>query len=140
MTARWKGLADRQHIGSAWFRGRDMPSLDPLPRRTMSPPPTRWSQARLHVCEQRSARTKPSLPPNRASRLRGVDFFHGPSCALPDIFLKDSPKDTPDENKRRERLQTWRLDAMCSIKNPFRIGNVYLGNAKQIVGIFKIPH
>src|SRR5207248_8842990 len=67
-------------------------------------------------------------------------FFHGPSCALPDIFLKDSPKDTPDENKRRERLQTWRLDAMCSIKNPFRIGNVYLGNAKQIVGIFKIPH
>jgi len=67
-------------------------------------------------------------------------FFHGPSCALPDIFLTDWVKETPDEDKRRELVQTWRLDAMCSIKSPFRIGNVYLGNAKQIVGIFKIPH
>src|SRR4051794_16480192 len=119
MTARWNSLPDPQRIGSAWFRARDTPSLDPVPRRTTSPPPTRWSQARLHVCEQRSARTEPSLPPNRASRLRGVDFFHGPSCALLDIFLTDWVKETRDEDKRREPVQTWRLDAMCSIKNPF---------------------
>ena len=72
--------------------------------------------------------------------MRGVDFFHGPSCPLPDIFLKRSPKETPDENKRRERLQTWRLGATCSIKNQFRLLQTYLGNAEQILGIGKTPY
>src|SRR6266478_8411445 len=119
MTARWNSRADPQHIGSAWFRERDTPSLNPLPRRTMSPPPNPWSQSRLRVCEQRTARTEPSLPPNRASRLRAWIFPRPILCAPPDIFLTDWVKETPDADKRREPVQTWRLDAMCSIKNPF---------------------
>src|ERR1700687_3135561 len=106
MTARWNSRADPRHIGSACFRERDTPSLNPLPRRTTSPPPKPWSQSRLRVCEQRTARTKPSLPPNKASRFRPPNkasrlrawIFDGPACALPDIYLK-----TAQRNSRRGR-------------------------------------
>src|SRR5260370_42365810 len=103
MAARRNSLADPQHIGSVSLhigsvslRGRDTPSLDFVPRRTTSPLPRPWLPAKSHACGERSAKTKPSLPPNRVSHCeRGA--FHGPAFCVPRYLLGNSPKDTSDD-------------------------------------------
>src|ERR1700676_5373527 len=77
---------DPQHTGSALFRGRDTSSMDSAPRRTTSPPPKPWWRERLLVCEQRSARTKPSYLRTESTVAR-MDFSTARPVRFPDIFL-----------------------------------------------------
>jgi hypothetical protein len=68
--------------------------------------------ARLRIKEREN---KTILPPNRISRCaRG--HFHGPACALPNIFLKVSPKEIPDSADEAVGI-TSNMATACNVLN-----------------------
>src|SRR5207245_6606527 len=79
-----------------------------------SPRLTPWSPARPHVCGQRSARTKPSLPPDTVSHcLRGL--LHGPAFRVSPIsLLEDSPNETPGRTTKLREPSEHERQTPCS--------------------------
>src|SRR3979411_2975488 len=71
------------------------------PGQETSPRPKPLSPVRSHDCGERSARTKPSLPPNRISHCERGLFPRPNLLRFPDIFLEGSPK----ENSRQATIR-----------------------------------